>query len=298
MCYYTTMNKTTIIQGREIAHKEIELIRQMINRNPSWGRTRLSKELCILWNWNNANGRLKDMACRSLLLKLEKQKLIKLPTPKKSANNAKRNSSIALVLHSTLPILAKLKKIAPVQIRLAEDSSELGLFKCLLSGYHYLGFSGTVGENLKYMVYDDSDRPLACLLFGAAAWASAPRDNFIGWNRSQRGKNLTLVTNNMRFLILPWVSVEHLASHILSKVIRQIKDDWVRKYGHPVYLLETFVERERFKGTCYKASNWIYVGKTKGRSRNDRYSTIKLPIKDIYLYPLTKRFKEVLASEA
>lgn len=298
MCYYTTMNKTTVIQGREIAHKDIELIRQLINTNSSWGRTYLSKELCILWNFKAANGRLKDMACRSLLLKLEKQKLIKLPAPKKSANNAKRNSSVALVLHSTLPISAKLKKVAPVQIRLVEDKDTLQLFKCFLSTYHYLGFGGTVGENLKYMVYDSKGRPLACLLFGAAAWASAPRDRFIGWNRSQRGKNLALVTNNMRFLILPWVKVEHLASHILSKVSRQIKDDWEHKYGHPVYLLETFVECDRFRGTCYKASNWIYVGKTKGRSRNDRYSTIKVPLKDIYLYPLVKRFREVLAYEA
>jgi len=295
MCYYKTMNKTKVIQGREIAHKDIELVRQLISTNPSWGRTRLSKELCSLWKWNNANGRLKDMACRSLLLKLEKQKLIKLPAPKKSANNAKRNSSITLVLHSTLPIWAKLKKIAPVQIRLVEESSELDLFKCLLSTYHYLGFSGTVGENLKYMVYDREGKPLACLLFGSAAWKCAPRDAFIGWDCSQRGKNLSFVTNNTRFLILPWVKVEHLASHILSKVIKQIRNDWACKYRHPVYLLETFVECRRFKGTCYKASNWCYIGKTKGRSRNDRYSTIKVPIKDIYLYPLVKRFREVLS---
>lgn len=235
------------------------------------------------------------MACRSLLLKLEKQKLIKLPAPKKNANNDKRNSSIALVLHSSLPIWAKLKKITPVQIRLVEESSELDLFKCLLSLYHYLGFGGTIGENLKYMVYDKDDRPLACLLFGSAAWKCAPRDAFIGWNHSQRDKNLALVTNNTRFLVLPWVKVAHLASHILSRVIKRIRNDWIEKYAHPIYVIETFVECGRFCGTCYRAANWIYVGKTKGRSRNDRYSTIKVPIKDVYLYPLTKRFREVLS---
>ena len=285
---------TTIIQGRKIAPEDIELIKKLINTNPSWGRTRLSKELCILWNLKSANGNLKDMACRSLLLKLEKDKLIKLPARKSGTNNAKRNSCTRLVLHSTLPVQASLKDLSPIQIRLVEGS-ELDLFKCFLSAYHYLGFSGTVGENLKYMIYDRHDRPLACLLFGSAAWACGPRDSFIGWNREKRSRNLSLTTNNMRFLILPWVSVKYLASHILSKVIKQIKDDWTAKYGHPLYLLETFVERDRFRGTCYKASNWTRVGKTKGRSRNDRYSTMKVPIKDIYLYPLTKRFRKVLA---
>ena len=289
------MNKTTIIQGRRIAPKDIELIKKLINTNPSWGRTRLSKELCVLWNFRSANGNLKDMACRSLLLKLEKDKLIKLPARKSGTNNAKRNSSIRLVLHSSLPVKASLKDLSPIQIRPVEDRSELDLFKCFLSAYHYLGFSGTVGENLKYMAYDSSDRPLACLLFGSAAWACGPRDDFIGWDREKRGKNLSLATNNTRFLILPWVSVKYLASHILSKVIKQIKDDWTAKYGHPLYLLETFVERDRFAGTCYKASNWTRVGETKGRSRNDRSHNIEVPVKDIYLYPLTKRFRKVLA---
>jgi len=288
------MNKTIIIQGRKIAPEDIELINKLIDTNPSWGRTRLSKELCVQWNLKSANGSLKDMSCRNLLLKLEKDKLIKLPARKSGTNNAKRNSCTRLVLHSTSPVRSSLKDLSPVQIRLVEGS-ELDLFKCFLSAYHYLGFSGTVGENLKYMVYDNSDRPLACLLFGSAAWACGPRDGFIGWDREKRSKNLSLATNNTRFLILPWVRVEHLASHILSKVIKQIKDDWTAKYGHRIYLLETFVERDRFAGTCYKASNWTHVGETKGRSRNDRSHNIEVPVKDIYLYPLTKRFRKVLA---
>jgi len=234
------------------------------------------------------------MACRSLLLKLQKQKLLTLPVPKKKAGNGKRNSSTRLVLHSSLPISARLKDLLLVQIKPLEDRSELDLFKCFLSLYHYLGFSGTVGENLKYMVYDRDKKPLACLLFGSSAWASGPRDGFISWDREKRGRNLSLITNNMRFLILPWVSVRYLASHILSKVCQRIKDDWEATYDHPAYLLETFVERDRFAGTCYKASNWHLVGETKGRSRNDRYSTMKVPVKDIYLYPLAKDFRKVL----
>jgi len=290
------MERITIIQGRKIAPENIELIKKLIEGNPSWGRTRLSKELCMLWNWKNPAGSLKDMACRSLLLKLEKDRLIKLPPRKSGTNNAKRNSSIRPVPHSTLAVKAGLKDLLPVEIKPVEDKGELDLFKCFLSLYHYLGFSGTVGENLKYMAYDRDKRPLACLLFGSSAWACGPRDSFIGWDRKKRESNLTLTTNNMRFLILPWVSVKYLASHILSIACRRIKDDWEATYGHPVYLLETFVEGDRFAGTCYKASNWIHVGETRGRSRNDRRHNMNVPLKDIYLYPLVKRFREVLCS--
>ena len=293
------MEKTTItIQGRNTTQKDIELVRKIIDSSPSLNRSRISKELCSLWDWRAASGQLKNMAAYSFLLKLEKQGLITLPARKRPPVNAKRNTSIALVPHSNLPILAKLKTLTPLKVRLVEDKYTLGLFKCFLSAYHYLGFSGTVGENLKYIVYDKDNRPLACLLFGSCAWKCAPREDFIGWDNATRGKNLSLVTNNVRFLILPWVKVEHLASHILAKVARRIRDDWIAKYGHPVYILETFIEATRFKGTCYKAANWIYVGKTKGRSRNDRYKTIKVPIKDIYLYPLVKRFREVLSLES
>jgi len=147
-----------------------------------------------------------------------------------------------------------------------------------------------VGENLKYLVKDNRDRPLACLLFGSAAWKCASRDNFIGWDRQTRRNNLGYLTNNTRFLILPWVRVPHLASHVLAKVAKRISMDWQSKYGHPLHLLETFVDRSRYRGTCYQAANWTLVGETKGRTRNDRYSTIKTSIKDIYLYPLSKHY--------
>ena len=287
-----------VIQGREITHDDIESVRRLVKVNPSRKLSRLSKELCVLWNWRAANGQMKDMACRAFLLKLEQGGYITLPPSQKSPDNSLRNRSIPYVSHQRAAITSSLDTLAPVHIESVESTGLLGLFKCLLAWYHYLGFSGTVGENMKYMVFDREHNPLACLLFGSAAWKSAPQDDFIGWDADTRKANLNLLTNNMRFLILPWVRVPHLASFILGNIARRISSDWLEKYGHPIYLLETFVERERFQGICYRAANWTRVGQTKGRSRNDRYATLKVPIKDIYLYPLIKRFREALSHEA
>jgi len=287
-----------IIQGREITPGDVVLIREMINSHPSWGRTRISKELSLLWDWRADNGQLKDMACRRFLLKLEKRGYISLPAKKRpSGGNKGEKTSFPYVPHSTSLIAGKLKEIAPVSIQLVKDKELLRLFKYLLSRYHYLGFGGIVGENLKYLIFDQNRRPLALLLFGSAAWKIAPRDNFIGWDVPTRKTNLHLVTNNRRFLILPWVQVPHLASHILGKVARRIRYDWIKRYSHPVFLLESFIDKERFKGTCYQAANWIYVGQSRGRGRNDRYGSLKVPIKDIYVYPLVKRFEEFLNSQ-
>src|SRR3990170_959209 len=291
------MDETTTVQGREIAKDDIELVRRLIEANPSRNRTQLSQELCLLWNWRAANGQIKDMACRTLLLKLEQRGHITLPE-RQTPGRGSRKLSIPYVPHNTASIACSLSILEPVDIELVGRSIGLDLFQCLLSRYHYLGFSSTVGENMKYLVFDREHNPLACLLFGSAAWNCAPRDDFIGWNAKTRKDNLQFLTNNMRFLILPWVRAPHLASHILGQVARRISSDWMVRYNHPIYLLETFVERERFRGVCYQAANWIYVGQTRGRSRNDRYATLKVPIKDIYLYPLTKRFRETLTHEA
>jgi hypothetical protein len=200
------------------------------------------------------------------------------------------------MLHDTTEIAADIKDILPVRVETALGRTfQNEEFKSLISQYHYLSFDTTVGENLKYLVYSRQDQLLACLLFGSAAWSCAPRDRFIGWTAASRRNNLIYTTNNTRFLILPWVKVPHLASHILGLIVRRISSDWQGKYSHRLYLLETFVEKERFKGTCYKAANWIQVGETAGRSRNDRYKTLQLPIKEIYLYPLDRHFREVLA---
>ncbi|MEA1964102.1 MAG: DUF4338 domain-containing protein [Candidatus Aerophobetes bacterium] len=286
-----------IIQGRETTDKDIAYVREMISSHPSWYRTRLSKELATLWNWRTSNGQLKDIACRSFLLKLEKRGYITLPPRKYFHRKKERKTSFPYVPHKRITIAGELNTLCPIHIKVLKDKEQISLFKCLISLYHYLGFSTTVGENMKYLVFDKQDRALACLLFGSAAWKTLPRDEFIGWNKDKRCANLKFLTNNMRFLILPWVKVPHLASHILGKVTRRISKDWQIRYNHPIYMLETFVEKDRFRGTCYRSANWIYVGETKGRSRNDRYSTLKVPIKDIYLYPLVKRFRELLCHE-
>jgi hypothetical protein len=290
------MDETTTVQGREITQDDIELVRRLIEADPSRNRTRLSKELCLLWNWRAANGQIKDMACRTLLLKLEQRGHITLPR-RRSPGRGCRKVPIPYVPHSTASIACSLSALKPVHVQLVEDIGFQNLFQCLLYRYHYLGFSSTVGENMKYLVFDREHNPLACLLFGSAAWKCAPRDDFIGWDANTRKVNLNFLTNNMRFLILPWVRVPHLASHILGRVARRISSDWIEKYGHPIYLLETFVERDCFQGICYQAANWIYIGQTKGRSRNG-HANLKVPVKDIYLYPLTERFREALNHEA
>jgi len=201
------------------------------------------------------------------------------------------------VFHSKEAIACKLKELYPIEVRLAEGGFELNLFKYLISAYHYLGWSGTVGENLKYIFFDNQERVLGCLMFGAGAWKVKPRDNFIGWSSEARKRNLSLLVNNNRFLILPWVYVPHLASHILGKLCRRVNNDWQKKYNHPIYLLETFVQKDRFLGTCYKAANWTHVGQTQGRGKLDIKNQYQLPIKDIWLYPLDMSFREYLSEK-
>ena len=287
-----------IIQGRNITRSDIALIKRLLIDNSGWGRKRLSIELCSIWNWHNGKGQVKDMACRSMLLKLERRSLIVLPPRQKDSMNALRNRSIVPVPHQTEEICLSLKEVKPLEIELLTPrSNDHALFKFLLCQYHYLRHRNTVGENMKYLVRSCDGRPLACVLFGSAAWKTVARDTFIGWDAPVRQRNLRYITNNMRYLILPWVKVPYLASHILSLVSRRISSDWVEKYGHPIYLLETFVDCSRFRGTCYKASNWRPIGKTKGRTRNDRDNTIRVPVKDIYLYPLRKDFQRRLCHD-
>lgn len=291
------MIESVVVQGRTISSNDIRLIRRCLSENPSWHRTRLSKELCRIWNWRALNGQFKDMACRSLLLKLEKAGYIALPPRRHPPGNTSRNQPSQYVFHNTSPIQTDLKALTPIQINAVRAPQIKALFNCLLSYYHYMGYHGTVGQNMKYLVADREGNPLACLLFGSAAWKIKPRDSFIGWDVATRKRNIHLITNNQRFLILPWVRVSHLASHILGHITKRISADWMARYGHPIYLLETFVQRDRFRGTCYKAANWIYVGQTKGRTRNDRDHSIRVSIKDIYLYPLSKNFRQDLTNE-
>ncbi len=288
------MKKNIFVQGRELKNSDIEWIRHLIAKQKGWGRTRLSQEICRFWNWRNTKGLLKDMACRTMLLKLEKRELITLPPPKGKNNNGARFLKLAPVEFDQAPVDCDLKHLLPLKVALAQSTSELLLFNSILKHHHYLSYHTPVGQNMKYLVFSRHNQVLACLFFGSAAWKTTPRDNFIGWDADTRKRNLFLVANNMRFLIMPWVSVKNLASHILGAICRCINSDWQEKYGHPIHLLETFVETPRFKGCCYQAANWQCVGETTGRTRNDRFNKIKAPLKKIYLYPLNRRFRKYL----
>ena len=231
-----------------------------------------------------------------MLRKLHSRDLIQLPEPLHSGHYRRQIKNIP---HCADPIDDPLAALRP--IRLVETHSERSedeLFVFLLNRYHYLGLRATcVGENIRYLAYDAEDRPLGCLLFGAAAWKTQPRDDFIGWSASTRQRNLSLITNNTRFLVLPWVQTKCLASHLLSLGLKRLNRDWMSRYGHSISLVETFVDTTRFRGTCYKAANWTCVGKTTGRSRQDRHTRMKVPIKDIYVYPLYADFRRQLCSQ-
>ncbi len=291
-----------ICQGRVVQPTDISWLQSWIDNHPSWSRFRLAGELCKLWDWSTPAGQLKDFAARSFLLKLMARGLITLPPVRTEKQRVRGYASpivtTAVALQQPSDIASSLAELTPISIIIPESGSpEEHLCHHYLATHHYLGFQRTVGENLKYVVKDCHGRYLACLLFGAAAWKTKPRDQFIGWTDAVRAKSLSGVTNNTRFLILPWVRVPHLASHLLAIILKRISADWNHKYGHPLHLIETFVERDRFRGTCYKAANWKLVGQTKGRSRQDRYATMSVPVKDIYLYPLTPKFREFLCNE-
>ena len=281
------------IRTRTIHTSDIPLIQSVINEHWHRGRTHISRVLCHAWNWFQPSGRPKDMACRELLLTLERKGYVKLPPPLNSANNDKRNQSIPVVDIDQTPLQGCLSDLPPVTFLSIRNTCLESLYNSLVHQHHYLGYRQIVGQHLKYMAFID-DRPVACLGWGSAAWAVKSRESFVGWNRAVKDQNLHMVVNNIRFLVLPWVSVKCLASKLLSLNIKMIKQDWPAIYHHPIYLLETFVERDRFMGTCYKAANWIHVGETKGISKKGHDHMFHGNIKDVYLYPLRKDFREKL----
>lgn len=285
------------IQGLTLTEQDFFQIQQLISAHPDWHRNRISQELAQAWNWRTGTGRLKDMAARTLTLKLHRRGLIALPPPRREPVQRRQAApGLPGLDHRAEPIISSLQDIAPVSIELlAARHPAYRTFSAYLAHHHYLGHRGPVGEHLSYLARDRHGRDLACLLFGASAWKAAPRDRFIGWSDAARASHLNWTTNNTRFLILPWVRVPHLASHLLAHVARRLAADWLAKYGHPVYLVETFVDRSRFKGTCYRAANWTCAGQTQGRSRQDRDRTLSVPVKDVYLYPLVLDFRERLS---
>lgn len=293
------MLESEVIQGRRIGSAEIGEIRELIGGNPLWSRHRISRTLAQQWRWYAASGELKDMAARSLLLKLHQRGLITLP-PRRRAPAARRTDP-GPDLFDSIPaegVVASLSSLRPLQIQVV-GRKEPGyhLFQRYLSQYHYLGYGGSVGENISYLIRSCGGVDLACLLFGAAAWQCAPRDRWIGWSAEQRAQRLPLLANNSRFLLLPHVRVPGLANHILSQIARRIDADWQKRYHHPIYLLETFVQSGRFRGTCYQATNWIRVGQTTGRTRQSqrhRDNEVHTPVKDVYLYPLSSDVRRQL----
>jgi hypothetical protein len=291
------MFEPQVLQGRLLTQTHLDEIRTLIELHPTASRKHLSRLLAQAWDWRSAAGQLKDMAARTLMLKLHERQLLVLParrrlSPKRRALDTPELFDLPT---DSLAVEGPLSACLPLTLTpLARRDPQMYVFSRLLARHHYLGYRGPVGENIAYRVQDPSGRDLACVLFGAAAWKVAPRDQWIGWLPLSRAQRLAWIANNNRYLILPGVKVPHLASHILSRIARRIASDWQAKYGHPLYLLETFVERDRFKGTCYKAANWICVGQTQGRSRQDRYTTLHVPIKDVYVYPLLPDARERL----
>lgn len=282
------MNRELVIQGRTLGPEDLALIRAVLAGPAGTNRTRLSRELCAVWNWRNGTGRLKDMACRSLLLKLEARGYLRLPPRVTASVNGLRNRWVGDLEHDQRPMAGPLECLRPIRLEpVAEGTPEALLFKFLLQRYHYLGHRNCVGQNLKYLARDGQGRPLACLLFGAAAWKAAARDQWIGWDVQGRQRHLGLLSNNARFMVLPWVRVPHLASHLLGRVAARLSADWQQKYGHPLHLLETFVEAPRFAGTCYRAAGWVRVGLTTGRTRNDDGRQPRTAPKAIYLKALS-----------
>jgi hypothetical protein len=290
------MSEAMTVQGRRMINTDILRVRQLLAENPAWSRRRLSEALAEEWDWRNASGQLKDMATRTLLLKLDARGLIELPPRRRMPSNRMAVGRVARQDWDTADVTGTLGELGPLTVQeISGDAAERRRFAAALAEFHYLGYRGTVGENTQYTITDETGRLLACLLFGAPAWKCRARDEFIGWDTAHRLQRLCCITNNTRFLILPFVRVPHLASWILGQTLRRLSKDWERKYGHPILLVETFVERDRFAGTSYKAANWIRLGSTTGRSRQDRQHTLQVPVKDVYVYPLHHRFREELS---
>ena len=291
------MTESLTIQGRCLSRAQLRDLRQWVGANPHWSRWRLSRELATRWDWRNGAGVLKDMAARTLLVKLAQRGLIGLPARRQVPTNRMRCGP-PLTLEWAEPgqvVTGALGPLEPLSLQeVSAESAARAWVKAALARFHYLGFGGVVGENLQYVVRDAQNRPLACLVFGAAAWKCQDRDRFIGWTAEQRQKHLARVANNTRFLILPWVRVPDLGSWMLGRVAARIGRDWQAKYGHSVVVLETFVEQSRFRGTVYRAANWQWVGRTQGRSRQDRHSCLQVAVKDIFLYPLRRDFRQAL----
>jgi len=283
-------------RGRVVTDADAAFLRDLIERNPTASRRVLSRLACQAWNWVQPNGALRDMVCRGLMLALHRCGHIVLPARRRVPPNplAHRGRPAPLAVEAE-PIRSALKDLLPLTFRQVRRTEEEPAFNGLIEAYHYLGYTQPVGEHLKYVVRSRG-RLLACLAWSSAPRHLGPRDRFIGWSKDQRRRNLRFLAYNLRFLILPWVEVPHLASHILGRMARILPEDWERIYGHRIVFLETFVDPIRYKGTCYRAANWAVLGRTTGRGKNDLTHKANRPIKEILGYPLCGDFRQRLGS--
>lgn len=281
------METTITYRRRSVSPEDIETIRRIIEAHPGKSRRFISQEVCREWDWRQSNGVLKDMVCRSLLLVLESKGLIKLPPRKFTPANplAERKKPSGVTVDNT-SIYGSLVDLFPINLEQVRRTPFEKIFNGLVGEYHYLGYTQPIGEHLKYMAFSGG-RPIACLAWGSAPWYIGARDRFIGWSKKTRESNLHLIANNLRFLILPWVQVSCLALYLLASNRQRLSQDWQNLYNHPVYLLETFVDTERYQGTCYKADNWICVGQTTGLGKLSKSRKPLLSKKAVYVYPLT-----------
>jgi TM2 domain-containing membrane protein YozV len=286
------------LQGRPFGAGQLAEIEHLLEQSPESSRYQLSRRLATLWNWRTASGQLKDMAARTLLLKLQEQGWIKLPERRWASptRSGRAPAETALALLDETRFEGSLCSLLPLRI---EEVSQLGRhvrraqLEACVARYHYLGYRSRVGQNLQYWIGSAEGRPLACVIFGAAAWQCAARDQWIGWSKEQRAQRLSGVVNNTRFLIFNWICVPHLASHILGSIRQRIAADWKAKYRQALFVLETFVDRERFTGGCYRAADWLCVGQTRGRGRQGPHDP-STSIKDVYVYPLDPHFRQHL----
>jgi len=282
-------------RGRAVTAGDVQKIRALIAERPGASRRELSKALCEAWNWVQPNGALRDMVCRGLMLALDRAGWIELPPVRQRPPNplAERRRPPEVAVEETR-IAAELAAVRPVTLRQVRRTPEERLFNSLVDRYHYLGYTQPVGEHLKYLVYGQG-RVLAALAWGAASRAVGCRDRFIGWSAEARRRNLRFIAYNTRFLVLPWVEIPHLASHVLGRCARVLSVDWERLYGHPIHLLETYVDPTRFRGTCYRAANWWLLGQTTGRGPSKCHKPNR-PRKEVLALPLDRRFRELLAA--
>jgi hypothetical protein len=285
-------------RGRIITDSDLAFIRQLIADNPTSTRRALSKKLCEAWNWRQANGALRDMVCRSLMLALHRSGHIALPAVSQTPHNplasrgAERRKPIPALIDTT-SLKINLAAIRPLEFHQVRHTAEESLFNSLMDQYHYLGYAQPVGEHLKYLIYA-LGRPIACMAWSSAPRHLGPRDRFIGWPAEARRKNIRFLAYNTRYLILPFVEVEHLASHILGRIAQVISYDWDSLYRHPIYYLETFVDPGRFRGTCYRAANWKVHGLTTGRGKDAPAKKANRSLKEVLGYPLAKDFRAKL----